>query len=163
MKEDPQVLSEEHAGNQQNPDDILLSQIDSLVDQTIQIYELTSKESEIIEQISSSISILLRTLKVSLQIPNTIFQNDYPSIKSAILNNGGDIIILQGDGNIVTKKLRDLGSQQVLQVMNAIVPKLSENASTMKSEITERMSMLSKIVKQLKRVQTQPIKNEIQI
>jgi len=156
MKDDSQVLSDDDPHLQQNSDENLLSQIDSLVDQTMQIYELTSKEAEVIEQVSSSINILLNTLKVSLQLPHSIFQKDYPSIKSAILNNSGDIIILQGDGNINTKKFRQLNSYQLSQVMKAVIPKLGDNASMMKNEITDRMATLAKVAKQLKRVQVQP-------
>src|SRR6185503_17263970 len=79
----------------------LLADIDSIIDQTLQIYELTSKEGEIIQSIGSSISILLNTLKISLSLPQTIFQNDFPAIKSAVLNGNAEIIIMHASGNIV--------------------------------------------------------------
>lgn len=132
----------------------LLSDIDSLVEQTLQIHELTSKESQIIESIGSSISILLNELKTSLQLPFSIFDKEYPAIKSAILNNNGDIIIMQGNGNIITKKFTELDGTQIIHVMKAIVPKLDENAYAVKVEITDKIGVLTKVAKQLQRVQT---------
>ncbi|HXV45682.1 MAG TPA: hypothetical protein VD736_03315, partial [Nitrososphaera sp.] len=85
-----------------------------MIDQTLQIYELTSKESDIIASIGSSISIMLSTLKLSLSLPQTIFQHDFPAMKSAVLNSNAEIIIMHSNGNIVTKKFNELDSTQVL-------------------------------------------------
>lgn len=134
----------------------LLSTIDSLIDQTLQIFELTSKESDIIESIGSSISILLTTLKLSLTLPQNIFQNDFPAIKSAVLNSNAEIIIMQANGNIITKKFSELDSSQVVNVIKEIVPKLSQSAEAKKIEVTEKITMLRKVAKQFQRVNTLP-------
>ncbi|HJS81794.1 MAG TPA: hypothetical protein VJ742_03060 [Nitrososphaera sp.] len=130
----------------------LLADIDSLIDQTLQIYELTSKEGEIIESIGSSISILLTTLKLSLSLPQNIFQNDFPAIKSAVLNGNAEIIIMQANGNIVTKKFAELDSSQVVNVIKEIIPKLSKSADEKKTDVTEKIVLLKKVAKQFQRV-----------
>ncbi|MFY3741819.1 MAG: hypothetical protein HMLIMOIP_002279 [Candidatus Nitrosomirales archaeon] len=134
----------------------LLATIDSLIDQTLQIFELTSKESDIIESIGSSISILLTTLKLSLTLSQPIFQNDFPAIKSAVLNSNAEIIIMQANGNIITKKFSELDSGQVVSVIKEIVPKLSQSAEARKNEVTEKITMLRKVAKQFQRVNTLP-------
>jgi len=134
----------------------LLATIDSLIDQTLQIFELTSKESDIIESIGSSISILLTTLKLSLSLSQNIFQNDFPAIKSAVLNSNAEIIIMQANGNIITKKFGELDSSQVVNVIKEIVPKLSQSAEARKVEVTEKITMLKKVAKQFQRVNTLP-------
>jgi len=133
----------------------LVADIDSLIDQTLQIYELTSKEDEIIESIGSSISILLTTLKVSLSLSQSIFQNDFPAIKSAIINNNAEIIIMQASGNIVTKKFSELDGSQVMNIMSEIVPKLGESAEAKKAEVTEKIGVLRNIAKQFQRVKVE--------
>jgi hypothetical protein len=148
-----EVLSKEN--NLEEKSASLLANIDSLVDQTLQIYELTSKEDEIIESIGSSISILLTTLKVSLSLSQSIFQNDFPAIKSAILNNNAEIIIMQANGNIVTKKFSELDSSQVMNIMSEIVPKLGESAESKKVEVTEKLGVMKKIAKQFQRVKVE--------
>lgn len=130
----------------------LLQGIDSLVDQAIQIYELNSREGEIIASIGSSISILLNTLKVSLPLSQKIFQNEFPGVKSTILNNKAEIIIMQSNGNIITKEFSDLDSKQVMDIMTEIVPKLRQNAEETKADVMEKMGMLKKMAKQLQRV-----------
>ncbi len=134
----------------------LLADIDSLIDQTLQIYELTSKEGEIIGSIGSSVSILLTTLKLSLSLPQTIFQNDFPAIKSAVLNGNAEIIIMQANGNIVTKKFNELDSSQVVNVIKEIVPKLSQSAESKKTDVTEKIVLLKKVAKQFQRVKAMP-------
>lgn len=134
----------------------LLATIDSLIDQTLQIFELTSKESDIIESIGSSISILLTTLKLSLTLSQNIFSNDFPAIKSAVLNSNAEIIIMQANGNIITKKFSELDSDQVVHVIKEIVPKLSQTAEARKVEVTEKITMLRKVAKQFQRVNTLP-------
>lgn len=134
----------------------LLATIDSLIDQTLQIFELTSKESDIIESIGSSISILLTMLKLSLSLPQTIFQNDFPAIKTAVLNSNAEIIIMQANGNIITKKFNELDSSQVVNVIKEIVPKLAQSAEAKKIEVTEKITMLRKVAKQFQRVNSLP-------
>jgi hypothetical protein len=137
----------------------LLATIDSLIDQTLQIFELTSKESDIIESIGSSISILLTTLKLSLSLSQNIFQNDFPAIKSAVLNSNAEIIIMQANGNIITKKFNELDSSQVVNVIKEVVPKLSQSAEARKIEVTEKITMLRKVAKQFQRVNNLPNNN----
>jgi hypothetical protein len=134
----------------------LLATIDSLIDQTLQIFELTSKESDIIESIGSSISILLTMLKLSLSLPQNIFQNDFPAIKTAVLNSNAEIIIMQANGNIITKKFSELDSSQVVNVIKEIVPKLAQSAEAKKIEVTEKITMLRKVAKQFQRVNSLP-------
>src|SRR5262249_11766159 len=131
---------------------LLLANIDSLIDHTVQIYELTSKEAEVITSIGSSVAILLSALKSSLPLSQKIFQDSFPGIKSAIINDKAEIIFMQGNGNIVTKKFGDLDSKQVVEVISEIVPKLNQGAESAKIQITERMGMLKKMAKQFQRV-----------
>lgn len=148
-----EVLEE---GNFKEKSAALLADIDSVIDQTLQIYELTSKEGEIIDSIGSSVSILLTTLKLSLSLPQNIFQNDFPAIKSAVLNGNAEIIIMQANGNIVTKKFSELDSTQVLNVIKEAIPKLSQSADAKKADVTEKIATLKKVAKQFQRVKTMP-------
>ena len=150
MEQDAEVVN--GSGPNEQKSQSLLSDIDSLIDHTVQIYELTSKESEIISAIGSSVAILLSALKSSLPLSQKIFQDSLPGIKSAIINNKAEIIIMQGTGNIITKKFSELDSKQVFEIMAEIVPKLNQNAEATKIQATERMGMLKKIAKQFQRV-----------
>ncbi|MEW6605579.1 MAG: hypothetical protein AB1351_12960 [Thermoproteota archaeon] len=134
----------------------LMADIDSIIDQTLQIYELTSKEGEIIASIGSSISILLNTLKTSLSLPHNIFQNDFPAIKSAVLNANAEIILMQANGNIMTKKFAELDSTQVVNVIKEIIPKLNQSAEAKKQDVTEKIATLKKVAKQFQRVKAMP-------
>jgi hypothetical protein len=147
MVEDVQILEE--GIREQGKGGNLLADIDNVVDKTLQIYELTSKESEIIGSIGSSISMLLNTLKVSLSLSPAVFHADFAGIKSAILNNNAEVIILQSTGNIITKKFADLNSGQVMRVLEEIIPKLK------KTEATEKIGTLKKVAKQMQRVKVQ--------
>ena len=155
MGKDAQEVVSKESNNREDKSASLVADIDSLIDQTLQIYELTSKEDEIIESIGSSVSILLTTLKVSLSLSQSIFQNDFPAIKSAILNNKAEIIIMQASGNIVTKKFSELDSSQVMNIMSEIVPKLGESAEAKKVEVTEKIDVLRKIAKQFQRIKVE--------
>ncbi|MEM2140227.1 MAG: hypothetical protein QXJ74_01450 [Nitrososphaera sp.] len=148
--EDARVVS------QHEKKDELFEKIDSLVDQTLQIYELNSKEGAIIRSIDSSISMLLNTLRTSLPLSPEIFHSELPGIKSAVLNNSGEIIIMQASGNIVTKKFSELQTAQVMEIVREIVPKLSESADAMKASATEEIALLKKVAKQFQRVKTPP-------
>ena len=153
-----EILSEE--SNLKEKTASILADIDSMIDQTLQIYELTSKESDIIDSIGSSISIMLSTLKLSLSLPQTIFHNDFPAIKSAVLNSNAEIIIMQANGNIVTKKFNELDSTQVLNVIKEIVPKLNQRAEAKKVEVTEKITTLKKVAKQFQRLKAMPEHNK---
>jgi len=155
MGKDAQEAISKESNDHEDKSASLVADIDSLIDQTLQIYELTSKEDEIIESIGSSVSILLTTLKVSLSLSQSIFQNDFPAIKSAVLNNNAEIIIMQANGNIVTKKFNELDSGQVMNIMSEIVPKLGESADAKKVEVTEKIDVLRKIAKQFQRIKVE--------
>lgn len=149
-----EVLSE--GGDFKEKTAALMADIDSIIDQTLQIYELTSKEGEIIASIGSSISILLNTLKTSLSLPHNIFQNDFPAIKSAVLNANAEIILMQANGNIMTKKFAELDSTQVVNVIREIIPKLNQSAEAKKADVTEKIATLKKVAKQFQRVKAMP-------
>ena len=149
MSQDTEVISGGKLDEEKSQ--LLLADIDSLIDHTVQIYELTSKETEVIVSIGSSIAILLSALKSSLPLSQKIFQESLPGIKSAIINDKAEIIFMQGNGNIVTKKFGDLDSKQVVEVIAEIVPKLNQSAESAKIQITERMGMLKKMAKQFQR------------
>lgn len=134
----------------------LFASIDSLVDQTLQIYELSSKESAIIQSIDASISLLLNTLKTSLPLSPETFHIECPAIKSAVLNSNGEIIIMQATGNIITKKFAELEGGQVMDLVSEIVPKLSQGAEARKASATEEITVLKKVSKQFQRVRAQP-------
>jgi hypothetical protein len=153
MVDDIQVLEEGTREHQKGRD--LLGDIDNVVDKTLQIYELTSKETEIIASIGTSISMLLNTLKVSLSLSPSVFHTDFAGIKSAILNNNAEVIILQATGNIITKKFADLNSGQVMRVLEEIIPKLDQSADEKKTEATEKIGTLKKVAKQMQRVKVQ--------
>ena len=153
MAEEVQVLEEGIREGKKSGD--LLADIDNVVDKTLQIYELTSKESEIIASIGSSISMLLNTLKVSLSLSPSVFHADFAGIKSAILNNNAEVIILQSTGNIITKKFADLNSGQVMRLLEEIIPKLDQSADEKKNEATEKIGTLKKVAKQMQRVKVQ--------
>ena len=130
--------------------------IDSLVDQTLQIYELSSKESAIIQSIDSSISLLMGALKTSLPLRPETFHIEFPAIKSAVLNSTGEIIIMLATGNIVTKKFAELEGSQVMDLIREIVPKLSQGAEVKKESATEEITVLKKVSKQFQRMKAQP-------
>ena len=154
VEQPEEILTEQHDFKEKTTS--LLADIDSIVDQTMQIYELTSKEGDIIESIGTSMSILLNTLKTSMSLPQTIFQNDFPAIKSAVLNANAEIIIMQANGNIVTKKFSELDSTQVVNIIKETIPKLSQSAESRKTEVTENITMLKKVAKQFQRVKVVP-------
>jgi hypothetical protein len=85
-------------------------------------------------------------------LPQNIFQNDFPAIKSAVLNGNAEIIIMQANGNIVTKKFAELDSSQVVNVIKEIIPKLSKSADEKKTDVTEKIVLLKKVAKQFQRV-----------
>lgn len=149
-------MEEARTVSQHAKSDDLFEKIDNLVDQTLQIYELNSKEGTIIRSIDSSISMLLNTLRTSLPLSPEIFHGELPGTKSAVLNNSGEIIIMQGSGNIVTKKFSELQTTQVMEIVKEIVPKLSASADAMKASATEEIALLKKVAKQFQRVKTQP-------
>ena len=152
LAQDVRVVDQEHFTEEQSRS--LLQKIDVLVDQAVQIYELTSREGEIIASIGSSISILLNTLKLSVPLSQQIFQNEFPGVRSTILNNKAEIIIMQSNGNIITKEFSDLDSKQVVDIMSEIVPKLTQDAEDTKADVVEKMGTLKKMAKQLHRVRT---------
>ncbi len=153
MTEQPHAVARHGPEDDKNTD--LFGEIDNLVDETLQIYELTSKESTIIKSIDSSITMLLTTLRTSLPLSPDIFHEELPTIKSAVLNNNGEIIIMQADGNIVTKKFSELVAGQVMEVVREIVPKLRQESEVMKVAATEEIALLRKVAKQFQRVKMQ--------
>ena len=159
MVEDVQILEEGIRESGKSKD--LLADIDNVIDKTLQIYELTSKETEIIVSIGSSISMLLSTLKVSLSLSPAVFHSDFAGIKSAILNNNAEVIILQSTGNIITKKFADLNSGQVMRLLEEIIPKLDHSADEKKTEATEKIGTLKKVAKQMQRVKLQMKTKEV--
>ena len=151
-------MAEEVVRQHQSPEEKnseLFASIDNLVDQTMQIYELSSKERTIVQSIDTSISLLLTTLKTSLPLSPATFHRESPAIKSAVLNSNGEIIIMLATGNIITKKFAELEGSQVMELIREIVPKLNQGADAKKAAASEDITLLKKVSKQFQRVRAQ--------
>ena len=133
----------------QNSD--MLKSLESLVDETLQIYEFNTEEEGTIEEICDTIGMMLAQLRTSISIsPNLLGPNDI--IRKAVLGQNGQLMVTYRDDEVEYKRLTDYRASMLMDILNDIFPKLKHAATDYKKTLEERLSLYRAANKKMKKI-----------
>ncbi len=140
----------------QNPE--MLNSLESLVDETLKIYEFINEEENTVGEVCDTIGMMLTALKTSVAISPALV-GPTNSVKRAVLGQDGQIMIAYLDGEVQYKKLAELRSSTLMDILNDIFPKLRDAAVAYKKVLEERLSVYRTASKKMKKME-QVLKEE---
>jgi hypothetical protein len=124
-----------------------LAQLNTLIEESMQIYELEDQKTNIIEDLHNALKIITEFLNFSVNVHPGIF-NLAPDSNIVLLPNL-DLIIKLSNGKTDTKKFTDYPPETITQIIEYVTPQLIGLIQTQKIYLTEKITFLRTATKQL--------------
>ena len=124
-----------------------LTQLNTLIEESMQIYELEDQKTNIIEDLHNALKIITEFLSFSVNVHPGIF--NLPSDSSIVLLPNLELIIKLSNGKTETKKFADYPPETITQIIEYVTPQLIGLIQTQKTYLTEKITFLRTATKQL--------------
>jgi len=124
-----------------------LAQLNTLIEESMQIYELEDQKTNIIDDLHNALKIITEFLSFSVNVHPQIF--NLPSNSNIVLLPNLDLIIKLSNGKTETKKFSDYPPETITQIIEYVTPQLIELIQTQKAYLTEKITFLRTATKQL--------------
>ena len=124
-----------------------LAQLNTLIEESMQIYELEDQKTRVIEDLHNSLKIITEFLSFSVNVHPVIF--NLPSDTSIVLLPNLDLNIKLSNGKTETKQFTDYPPETITRIIEYITPQLIGLIQTQKKYLTEKITFLRTATKQL--------------
>lgn len=124
-----------------------LAQLNTLIEESMQIYELEDQKTNIIDDLHNALSVITEFLSFSVNIHPGIF--NLPSDSTVTLLPNLDLVIKLSNGKTETKQFADYSPELITQIIEYVTPQLIELIQTQKTYLTEKITFLRTATKQL--------------
>jgi len=124
-----------------------LAQLNTLIEESMQIYELEDQKTNIIDDLHNALRIITEFLSFSVNVHPQIF--NLPSDSNIVLLPNLDLIIKLSNGKTETKKFSDYPPETITQIIEYVTPQLIGLIQTQKAYLTEKITFLRTATKQL--------------
>ena len=124
-----------------------LAQLNTLIEESMQIYELEDQKTNIIDDLHNKLAIVTEFLSFSVNIHPGIFNLPSDSIITLLPNL--DLIIKLSNAKTETKQFADYSPEIITQIIEYITPQLIDLIQTLKTYLTEKITFLKTATKQL--------------
>ncbi|MCV0411556.1 hypothetical protein [Nitrosarchaeum sp.] len=124
-----------------------LAQLNTLIEESMQIYELEDQKTNIIDDLHNALKIITEFLSFSVNVHPQIF--NLPSDSNIVLLPNLDLIIKLSNGKTETKKFSDYPPETITQIIEYVTPQLIGLIQTQKAYLTEKITFLRTATKQL--------------
>ncbi len=122
-------------------------QLNNLINETLQIYELEDQKLTIVDDLTNSLQIITEFLGFSVSVDPQIFDLT-PDVTVTMLPNL-DLIIRMSNGKTETKKFVDCTPEAISRIMEYAIPQLLDAIKSQKETLLDKITFLRAITKQL--------------
>ncbi len=127
-----------------------LKQLDSLVEEAVQVYELDNEKVNIIDELYNSLKVITNFFGYSLDIPSEILGQ--PPDNRIILTASLDIITIKINGKSEQKRLDTFSFEDILHILEYAVPTMLNLIGTERAIINEKITFLRAATKKLNQI-----------
>ena len=124
-----------------------LAHLNTLIEESMQIYELEDQKTNIIEDLHNALKIITEFLNFSVNVHPVIF--NLPSDSNIVLLPNLDLMIKLSNGKTEIKKFTDYPPETITQIIEYVTPQLIGLIQTQKTYLTEKITFLRTATKQL--------------
>ncbi|MFY9300819.1 MAG: hypothetical protein WAO91_06490 [Candidatus Nitrosotenuis sp.] len=122
-------------------------QLNNLINETLQIYELEDQKLTIIDDLNNSLQIITEFLGFSVGISPEIF--DLPQDVNITMLPNLDLIIRMPSGKTETKKFSECSPEVISKIIEYAIPQLLDAIKSQKETLLDKITFLRAITKQL--------------
>jgi len=133
-----------------DPNDVnakTLAQLNTLMEESLQIYELEDQKTNVIDDLHNALQVISQFLGFSTNIHPEIFNLPPDAIVTLLPNL--KIIIKLTNGKTETKQFTDYSPETITKIVEYVTPQLLELIKAQKSYLTEKITFLRTATKQL--------------
>ncbi len=127
-----------------------LTQLNTLIEESQQIYELENQKSNIIDELCNSLKIVTEFLRFSTLVTPNIF--NLPVDTNILLLPNLDMTIRLSTGKTELKNLNTYTPDIITQILESVIPQILTLIKTEKSYLTDKITFLRSATKQLNQV-----------
>ena len=124
-----------------------LTQLNTLMEESLQIYELEDQKINVIDNLHDALQVITQFLGFSTSIHHEIF--NLPSDSTITMLPNLKLVIKLPNGKTDIKKFTDYHPEVITQIVEYVVPQLLELIRAQKSYLTEKITFLRTATKQL--------------
>jgi hypothetical protein len=124
-----------------------LSLLNTLIDESMQIYELEDQKTNIIENTYNSLKVITEFLGFSIVMQPSIF--NFPTDTNIVLLPNLDLIVKFSNGKTETKKFVDYPPETITEIIEFLIPQILELIKSQKTYLTENILFLRTATRQL--------------
>jgi len=144
---DTQASSEQVSGDPNDINAKTLTQLNTLMEESLQIYELEDQKTNVIDDLHNALQVITQFLGFSTNIHPGIF--NLPSDTTITMLPNLKLLIKLANGKTETKKFTDYPPETITQIVEYTTPQLLELIQKQKSYLTEKITFLRTATKQL--------------
>jgi hypothetical protein len=131
--------------------DNALKTTDLLVDESVQIYELENEKANVIDELYNSFKTITEFLGFSVELPVNILK--YDSDTKVTLTPSLDITIKYASGKVEQKRLDELTTHQISQILQHAMTPLIELIKKEKIIQNKNITFIRAVTKKLSKIQ----------
>jgi hypothetical protein len=150
--EGAEVLSEEQIEKSRvEVEQKLQELLKTISEETLQLSEFLMEESNLVQELYTSLKQILKKLNVSFNVP----PKNLPlkrQVKKVILNEECHLIIVHEKGEVNSASLSEYPPEIVMAVLLAIMPELAKVVMLYRKKISTRVNFFAKVKRELKNV-----------
>ncbi|QUC65453.1 hypothetical protein NsoK4_04200 [Nitrosopumilus sp. K4] len=124
-----------------------LDQLNNLISESLQIYELENQKANTIDDLYNSLKIITEFLSFSVTIHPGIFH--LPEDSQITLLPNLDMVIRLANGKTEIKKISDYSPDTLTQIIQYVIPQILQLITSEKAYLTEKITFLRSATKQL--------------
>ena len=133
-----------------DPNDVnakTLTQLNTLMEESLQIYELEDQKTNVIDDLHNALQVITQFLGFSTNVDHEIF--NLPPDSTITLLPNLSLIIKLSNGKTETKQFTDYAPEVITKIVEFVIPQLLELIQTQKTYLTEKITFLRTATKQL--------------
>ena len=146
------ILQEEKEA--QNGPDMIISELKALQGEFAQLSELEEMEHDYAEKLVQGLKEVLTSVEGVVPLERAALGPAYRYAKEAFLGGEAVVIVMNNSGISTAIPLSKFRSVEVLAIVQSAIPHLKKALSQKREETSERVDLLDRILKEMKRAGT---------
>jgi len=143
-------LSQSERGKGSPPDSII-PVLRDIQGEFAQLTELEEMEHSYAEKLIDSFRIMQTAVDMALPLSKSVLGDEYQGFDSAFLAAEAVVVLKRADGSSTSLPLSRFKSREIMLILHEATPPLRKAISEKRKDIGERVELMEKILKELKK------------
>ena len=125
-----------------------LKYMQALVDEALQLYELDTEKTNIVDELYNSLRVITNFLGVAVDLHPSIL--NLPSETKIMLSSSLDVLITKDNGKSEQKRLDMFSLDDIISILQYAIPTIINIIRTERTHMNEKITLLRAATKQLR-------------